>query len=139
MVKIKYLDADGKEIELEVEEDFANFYNATIKEERNLEDRERYHTAVYLDAAVYEGDWFADNRTPDYYLDLKEQQERIDAFLNILTDTQRRRLELKMDNPKLSFRDLAKLENTNPNAIVDTFKQIQKKCMTFFNFDPVQN
>lgn len=133
MVKINYVDADGKAIELEVTEEVANLIITSEREEANLERKERYHCSTSLDDALYEGEWFADNRTPDYYFNLKEEEEHVNQFMNLLTETQRRRLQLKMDDPTLSFEAMAKIEGVGVSKIFKSFEQIRKKYRLFAN------
>ena len=38
-----------------------------------------------------------------------------------------------MQNPQISFSEMAKIENTNVRAIWDTFEQIKKKYKKFSN------
>ena len=133
MVKIDYKFADGHTEKIEVSEEVAEFIIASNREERALEERERYHTDIYLDAGEYEGLWFADNETPDYFYNLKEEQERVDAFIETLEEHEQRRLRLKMDEPSLSYCQIAAIEGVNESSIRRCFQRIFVKFKSFFS------
>ena len=80
---------------------------AGIREDQAADAKEKYHCPVSTDSLEYEGDIFADNHTPAYYINIKEEKENHDSFLNLLTDKQRAILEEKMGNPTISNRELA--------------------------------
>ena len=132
MIKINYVFADGHSEEIEVSEEVAEYLTVSNREIQNLERKERYHTAVSLDSAEYEGEWFADNETPVFYLNIQEEHEHVSAFLNILTDNQREKLEYKLAHPEASLRDIASHFGVALASIRDTFNYIKKKYLTFF-------
>ena len=87
-----------------------------------------------LEGFDYEGEIFADHDTPVSYINLKEDEANsfdIMKFYELLTETQKRRLSYRIENPKISYRDIAKKEGTSAMAICKTFKEIKK---TFENF-----
>ena len=107
----------------------------------------RYWNKVSLDSCEYQGDWFeSPDPTPEeaYFQEEKEEkkieetkaaeekEEKVEAFIATLTSVQRRRLEYKLDDPNISFREIARLEGTNLNAIVSCFECIKKKYKKFF-------
>lgn len=103
------------------------------REEAALEARERYHRAVSLDGAEYEGEWFADESpTPAESIALDEEALRVDAFLNILTDNQREKLEYKLENPEATYRDMAAHFGLALSSVRDIFAGIKKKHAKFF-------
>ena len=132
MVKIDYKFADGHVETIEVTEEVAEFIVASNREEHALEERERYHTGVYLDAGEYEGMWFADNHTPDYFYNLLEEEERVEEFISTLEEHEQRRLRLKMDEPSLSYTKIAAIEGVNESSIRRTFEHIAIKFKNFF-------
>ena len=132
MVKINYQFADGHTEEIEVTEEVAEFIVASNKEEHALEERERYHTGIYLDASEYEGEWFADNDTPEYFYNLLEEEERVEAFISSLEEHEQRRLRLKMDEPSLSYTKIAAIEGVNESSIRRCFARIAEKYKNFF-------
>ena len=138
MVKINYKFADGHSEEIEVSEEVAEFLTVSYREEESLARKERYHQPVSLDDAKFEGEWFADNETPVFFLDLNEEQERVGAFINILTDNQREKLLYKLENPEASLRDIASHFGCALSSIRDVFNYIKKKYLTFFEIDTTQ-
>ena len=132
MVKIDYKFADGHIESIEVTEEVAEFISASNREEHALEERERYHTDIYLDAGEYEGSWYADNETPAYFYNLLEEEERVEAFISSLEEHEQRRLRLKMDEPSLSYTKIADMEGVNESSIRRCFARILEKYNNFF-------
>ena len=130
---IKFKFADGSVSEVEVDEELGLVISAMEREEQSYERKMRRWCPIKLDEAEYEGEWFADNNTPEKAYELEESQRRVDEFKKLLTPTQLRRLELKEDNPGISLREIARLEGTQLKAIEDTFEQIKKKYKKFFD------
>lgn len=102
-----------------------------VRNEHSASRKEHNHADFSIDDCLFEGDVFADNATPDYYFNLDEEENEIDSFLLTLTDVQRRRLRLKMDNPRLSFQKMADIENISKTAIAKSFIQIREKYLQF--------
>ena len=98
-----------------------------LKAEHNKERKHRYWVNASLDGFEYEGELFADNNTPATYLNLNDNKEiDIMKFYELLTETQKRRLSYRLNDPKISYREIAKRENTSAMAICKTFEQIRK-------------
>lgn len=138
MIKINYVFADGHSEEVEVSEEVAEFLAVSYREEENLARKERYHQPTSLDDAKFEGEWFADNETPVFYLNIQEEHEHVSAFFNILTDNQREKLEYKIAHPEASLRDIANHFGVALSSIRDTFNYIKKKYLTFFELGTTQ-
>lgn len=135
---IVYRFADGTKTEVEVDDELGI---AILEEERKFENYERkcrYWCPIKLDQSEYEGDWFADDNTPSKAYELEEEQKRVDAFMETLTPTQRRRLEIRMDNPGISLREIARQEGTDIKTIRECFEGIEKKYKNFFKNYPPQ-
>jgi len=132
-MKIKYEFADGTINEVEVPDDIGKFIAISRRQEENLARKERYHSRVSLDALDYEGVDFADNITPVSQFNEQEEQERVDAFLNTLTDVQKRRLQMKEEDTSISLREIARREGVDIKTVRDSFAQIQSKYAKFFN------
>ena len=133
-IGIEWINDDGtrnRYYPKDLNEDWFLCYVDDVRRSENLERKERYHTEYSIDDCIYEGSLFADNETPAYLLNLKEEEKRIDSFMTTLTDVQRRRLQMKMDNPDLSLRKLSASENVSKNAFAKTFNQIKSKYMSF--------
>lgn len=139
MKTITYEFADGTKSEIEVDDEWAEFVTVSRREEESYERKERYHTAIHLDWCDYEGDWFADNNTPETAYEkeireqeLLEQEARVVDFISLLTPIQRRRLQYKLDDPKISNREIARIEGVDIRAVNDSFIGIQKKFNKFY-------
>ena len=110
---------------------FVNYVN-DVKRSENLDRKERYHIDIHLDALFYEGDFFTDGTNPSSDLNRLEEDKNINAFMATLTEVERRRLEVKLDNPKISFEKMGKTENVSRAAIFKTFTSIRSKYNAFF-------
>lgn len=113
-------------------------YFSVLKEELRKEHNEarkhRYWVNASLEGFDYEGEIFADHDTPVSYINLKEEKANsfdIMKFYELLTETQKRRLSYRIENPKISYRDIAKKEGTSAMAICKTFKEIKKAFENF--------
>ena len=136
---IKLKDNDGRIIqEVEVDDEFGEWYVEQERIEENAKRRDRYWITVSLDSSDYEGMWFADpSPTPAEICERADEQRRVDEFKKTLTPTQLRRLELLEDGN--SLREVARIENTNLSAIQKTRDQIRKKYEVFFGGQGGQN
>lgn len=133
MKKIVYEWADGTKTTIEVEDKWADFVEDSRRKEENYERKMRYWNKVSLDSCEYQGDWFESSvPTPEEAYFQKEQEEKVEAFIATLTSVQKRRLQYKLDDPMISFREIARLEGTNLNAIGSCFECIKKKYKKFF-------
>ena len=136
---IKLKDNDGRVIqEVEVDDEFGEWYVEQERIEENAKRRDRYWITVSLDSSDYEGMWFADpSPTPAEICERVDEQRRVDEFKKTLTPTQLRRLELLGEGK--SLREVARIENTNLSAIKKTRDQIRKKYEDFFGGQGGQN
>lgn len=139
MKRIIYEFEDGTKSEIEVEDKWADFVTVSRREEENSNRKERYHTAIHLDRCEYEGDWFIDKETPAtayekelQMKELEEEEKRVEEFISSLSEVQRRRLQYKLNNPKISYREISRIENVQVKAVTKTFEQVQKKFKDFF-------
>ena len=110
---------------------FADFVNS-VREESNSLRRSRYN-CISLDAFDYEGELFASKETPSNLINISEEQERISKFLSTLTKVEIDYLSFKLDDPSVSFRDIAKLVNKSATAIHKTFLRIRRKYQVFYD------
>ena len=69
--------------------------------------------------------------TPEEYAERCDKQDRVDAFLSTLTETQRRRTLMLMDG--LTVAEIARQENASFNSIKECVEAIKKKYQKFFN------
>lgn len=134
---IKLKDNDGRVIEeVEVDEAFGEWYVEQDRLEENEERKKRYWVTVSLDSLSYEGMWFADpNPTPAELCELDEERRMVKEFMSTLTETQKRRLQIRMDNPGISDREIARREGVDNKQIQKSFDGIRKKYEKFKNRD----
>ena len=130
---IKLKDNDGRVIqEVEVDDAFGEWYIEEERKQENAERKHRYWVTVSLDSLEYEGEWFADpSPSPAENYEREEEQRRVDEFLATLTEIQRRRLQIKMDNQHISDREIARREGVDYKQIQKSFDQIRKKYEKF--------
>ncbi len=128
-MKIQWKFADGITSEVEVNEEVGNYITASRREESNLDRKERYH-CYSLDAIDYEGLEYATDITPETELLLEENTARINAALDKLSETQKRRLLMFADG--LSANEIARIENVAPNAAWKSIEGAKKKFKKHF-------
>ena len=128
-MKIQWKFADGTTSEIEVNEEIGNYITASRREESNLARKERYH-CYSLDAIDYEGLEYATDITPETELILEENTARINAALDKLSVTQKRRLLMFVDG--LSANEIARIENVAPNAAWKSIEGAKKKFKKHF-------
>ena len=121
--------ADGTTSEVEVNEEIGSYITASRREESNLARKERYH-CYSLDAIDYEGLEYATDTTPETDLILEENTARINATLDKLSVTQKRRLLMFVDG--LSANEIARIENVAPNAAWKSIEGAKKKFKKHF-------
>jgi DNA-directed RNA polymerase specialized sigma24 family protein len=128
-MKIQWKFADGTTSEVEVNEDLGNYITASRRKESNLDRKERYH-CYSLDAIDYEGLEYATDTTPETELIRKENAAQINAALDNLSETQKRRLLMSADD--LSANEIARIENVAPNAAWKSIEGAKKKFKKHF-------
>lgn len=106
---------------------------ADITRENSANRKQRKYVAASLDDADYEGDWFADKSILPMgeYLNIQEEEERVQAFADTLSEVNKKRFLLKYEDPSLSLQDIADMEGTSKTAIFKSFKSIQEKYFEF--------
>ena len=103
---------------------------------QNYERKTRYWCPVRLDDCEYEGECFIDDHDlKQEYLE-KEEQLECNRFLELLTPTQKRRLLMRMENPTLSLREIARIEEVDYKSIEECFEAIKNKYKKFLNNTP---
>lgn len=133
-MKIKYKFANGEISYVEVSEEVGQALLESRRKEASLDKKEYRHSACSIDVIEFEGDEFADKDTPESLLLNKEGDGRIKAFYEILTERQRRCLELRLDG--LTIAEIAKVEGLQFMSVKDCLTCIQKKFQTFFQNIP---
>ena len=103
---------------------------------QNYERKCRYWCPVRLDECEYEGELFVDDYDPKKEYLEKEEQFAVNRFLELLTSTQKRRLLMRMENPSLSLREIARIEEVDYKSIEESFEAIKNKYKKFLNNTP---
>ena len=111
-----------------------------IKKEHEVEDNEAENRKYSLDHITYEG---KEHGVCDHYFDEKEEAEkaeeekrresdrRVKVFLDSLPPKQRKYLEIKMENPDYSNREIARQCGVDHKAVDKAFKAIKLKFANF--------
>ena len=122
---IEYELADGTIALVEVDEETAAFLRDNDRETQNADRRERYHAPYHLDALDYEGDAYAYHETPERLCIRKEDQERLQRAVDLLTPTQWRRMEMLMDG--MSIHQIAAEEEADYASVYESIQAAKKK------------
>jgi hypothetical protein len=149
--EVHYIFADGTHNVVKVDVPMGEYLSVQFREEANANRRERYWVKVSLDectdgdgedcndgsgsggSKMYQGAWFADKSpTPQDRCSLSDEEEGVTRFLGTLSEVERRRISMKMDNPDFSLRDIARAEGVNLSAIQKSFNSVKKKAQKFF-------
>ena len=89
---------------------------------------------IYIDDEGTEVSYFDtiadESPSPLELIEQAEQEERVEAFLSTLTPIQRRRMEMRMDG--MSERAISEAEGCNFKSVHETFLQVKKKYLKFF-------
>ena len=129
-MKLKYESVTGYVEEVEISAEIGAYITADRREEENANRRHRYHAAYSLDGAVYEGDDFATDDTPESACIRDYENEQLYAALDTLTDTQRRRLEMFADG--LTFREIARREGVSHKQVSKSIEQARTKIKKIY-------
>lgn len=135
-MKVKLRDWNGRVVqEVEVDDEFGEFYLA-IEAKEHAEDRKyRYYCPTSLESMDCDGEWFAsEDETPAQYAERRDFEEKVPGFLKTLTPVQLRRLVLLSQEE--SERAVAKKEGVSLSSVQETRRQIQAKFVSFFGYDP---
>lgn len=134
-MKIIYKFDDGTTSEVEVDEELGMFISAEDKKEQNEQRKQRYRFLsldVFLDVGV-------EFDTVDSTLRMVqkiEEEQLVEDFMKTLSEKQRNRLLIKMENPELSYREIARIEGVDIKSILQTFELIEKLFKKFINSTP---
>ena len=127
-MKISYRFTTGEITEVEVSDEIGAVIVESRRIEENLARKERYHCYSY-DAIEYEGKEYEDENTPETVYDAKILEKQLSDGLLLLTETQKRRLLQYASG--LSYREIARLENTTHSKISKSVEQARKKLKKF--------
>ncbi|MBR3438064.1 MAG: hypothetical protein IKH13_00985 [Clostridia bacterium] len=127
---ITYKFNDGTESTVEVDEKLGLMMKELEKAELANEKKEHRH-CFSLDRGHMEKKQYADPETVESIIDKKENSREFSETYNTLTETQKRRLDMRESG--LSLREIAKIEGVNLSKIQKTMDQIQKKYKKFLS------
>ena len=123
-MKINYTFNNGENSEVEVSEEIGAVILESRKKEENME-RNRRRRCYSLDCMDFEGEDFADERTPESIFMEQIDNEHILETLDKLSETQRRRLLMYASG--MSLHDIAREEGTSFYAIHVSIEAARKK------------
>ena len=123
-MKINYTFNNGENLEVEVSEELGAVILESRKKEENME-RNRRRRCYSLDCMDFEGEDFADERTPESIFMEQIDNEHILETLDKLSETQKRRLLMLASG--MSLHDIARAEGTSFYAIHVSIEAARKK------------
>ena len=122
-MKIKYTFDNGENSEVEVNEEIGAVILESRRKEENME-RNRRRRCYSLDDVDFEGDDFADERTPESLFMEQLDNEHIKETLDKLSETQRRRLLMYAEG--MSIEDIARVEGVYHTSISRSIEAARK-------------
>ena len=128
-MKINYTFNNGENSEVEVNEEIGAVILESRRKEENME-RNRRRRCYSLDDVDFEGEDFADDRTPESLLIEQIDNEHIKETLDKLTETQRRRLLMLASG--MSISDIARQENRDFRTVYDSLEAAKRKFQKNF-------
>ena len=128
-MKINYTFNNGENSEVEVNEEIGAVILESRCKEENME-RNRRRRCYSLDDVDFEGEDFADDRTPESLLIEQIDNEHIKETLDKLSETQRRRLLMLASG--MSISDIARQENRDFRTVYDSLEAAKRKFQKNF-------
>ncbi len=123
--KIKYTFINGDVLEVEAEDDFAAYILMDRVREDSADRKERRHTYKF-EAMDYEDERFASQwGNPEQMVIDHEEYEALSEVLERLTDTQKRRLILRLSG--ISYQEIAGQERVNVKSVYQSIEGIRVK------------
>ena len=122
-MKIYYTFNNGENSEVEVNEEIGAVILESRRKEENME-RNRRRRCYSLDDVDFEGDDFADERTPESLFMEQLDNEHIKETLDKLSETQRRRLLMYAEG--MSIEDIARVEGVYHTSISRSIEAARK-------------
>ena len=122
-MKIYYTFNNGENSEVEVNEEIGAVILESRRKEENME-RNRRRRCYSLDDVDFEGDDFADERTPESLFMEQLDNEHIKETLDKLSETQRRRLLMYAEG--MSIEDIARVEEVYHTSISRSIEAARK-------------
>ena len=128
-MKINYTFNNGENSEVEVNVEIGAVILESRRKEENME-RNRRRRCYSLDDVDFEGEDFADDRTPESLLIEQIDNEHIKETLDKLSETQRRRLLMLASG--MSISDIARQENRDFRTVYDSLEAAKRKFQKNF-------
>ena len=122
-MKINYTFNNGENSEVEVSEELGAVILESRKKEDNME-RNRRRRCYSLNCMDFEGEDFADERTPETLFFEQIDNEHILETLDKLSETQRRRLLMYANG--MSIEDIARVEGVYHTSISRSIEAARK-------------
>ena len=133
----EYKLADGSVVIVEVTEEVAAFLDEDDRRRRNADRKERDHAPYSIDAREYEGLCYAAPEEKDE----DEETRRMEKYLSVLTETQRRRCRMRLEG--MTFQEIADTEGADYSSVVESVyaakKKLRKKFPKIFSKTPHKN
>lgn len=131
---IRYEFVNGEFTDVEVSNELAQTIRESRREEHNLNERNRYHTAFSLDAGEYEAaNLVCDKKPEDILLDLENNQHLLECMAR-LSKIQRERLLMLADG--MTITEIACLQGVDRTSVKESIEAARKKSKSFFEKHP---
>ena len=128
-MKINYTFNNGENSEVEVNEEIGAVILESRRKEENME-RNRRRRCYSLDDVDFEGEDFADDRTPESLFMEQVDNEHIKETLDKLSETQRRRLLMLASG--MSIREIARAEGVEFGPVYRSIEAAKKTFLKNF-------
>ena len=128
-MKINYTFNNGEKSEVEVNEEIGAVILELRRKEENME-RNRRRRCYSLDDFDFEGEDFADDRTPESLFMEQLDNEHIKETLDKLSETQRRRLLMLASG--MSIREIARAEGVEFGPVYRSIEAAKKTFLKNF-------
>ena len=128
-MKINYTFNNGENSEVEVNEEIGEVILESRRKEENME-RNRRRRCYSLDDVDFEGDDFADDKTPESLFMEQLDNEHIKETLDKLSETQRRRLLMYASG--MSMYEIAEAEGKDFSTVKESIHAARKKFIKNF-------
>lgn len=127
---LSYTFLDRSTSNVEVDEQYVAFACEYDRKERNASRKHRRYCYSY-DAILYEGEEYADENTPQSYMEREELAAKLHKAISSLTDTQKRRIMMLVNG--LSINEIARIEGIAPNAAWKSIDSARSKIKEAIN------
>ena len=129
-MKIKYEFVDGTVSEVEVSTEIGSVIIESRRAEHAADERFRYHCPYSTNALSYEGIEYTEPTDFVQLMEIAEDNKKMYAAFNRLSDIQRRRLLMLAQG--LSLREIARQEGVDYRTVWESVESARKKFFKFF-------